>query len=61
MYFRCQRCGNVNKRKVFEINTVVDMKDKMNETSTEKTAEKKPILTERKEIVITSRDTDWCD
>ncbi|MBI4981226.1 hypothetical protein HZC30_06775 [Candidatus Woesearchaeota archaeon] len=62
LYFRCQRCGNVNKRKVFEINKVIDMKDVVNETaSSERVTEKKSSPPERKEIIITSRDTEWCD
>lgn len=71
LYFRCQRCGNVNKRKVFEINQVKDV-SKMDfnkkETSSERKEEPKKSYfseitekKERKEITITSRDTDWCD
>jgi hypothetical protein len=70
LYFRCQRCGNVNKRKVFEINQVKDV-SKMDldkkETSNERSEPKKSYFSEitekkeRKEITITSRDTEWCD
>lgn len=65
LYFRCPKCGNVNKRKVFEINKVVDVSNPANIPAEKTTGnihvEKKPVLTERKEITITSRDTEWCD
>ena len=28
IYFNCLRCGNINKRKVFEINQIVDINQK---------------------------------
>ncbi|MFA6461848.1 MAG: hypothetical protein WCV90_06290 [Candidatus Woesearchaeota archaeon] len=69
LYFRCARCGNVNKRKVFEMNQVKDVsqidfdkpsletKEQPKKSYFSEITEKK----ERKEITITSRDTDWCD
>lgn len=69
LYFRCARCGNVNKRKVFEMNVIKDVSkiDFDKPSSETKEQPKKGYLSEisekkeRKEITITSRDTDWCD
>ncbi|MFH0701573.1 MAG: hypothetical protein V2A62_04000 [Candidatus Woesearchaeota archaeon] len=67
LYFRCQKCGNVNKKKIFEINQVKDVskidfdkEENKTESGTVKKQQKK-IYSEPKEITITSRDTDWCD
>ncbi|MEK6938371.1 MAG: hypothetical protein AABX04_04975 [Nanoarchaeota archaeon] len=70
LYFRCLKCGNVNKKKVFEINQVKDVskidfdKEEKTEFRTERKEPSKRVYeekSERKEITITSRDTDWCD
>jgi uncharacterized C2H2 Zn-finger protein len=67
LYFRCQRCGNVNKKKVFEINVVKDVSgtdfDNPSAQSTSKSSTNRAEEPHQKpkEITITSRDTDWCD
>ncbi len=62
LYFHCPKCGNVNKRKVFEINVVKDVSG--TNFDNPKTSSAKRIEEPRREpqeITITSRDTDWCD
>ena len=63
LYFRCPKCGNVNKRKVFEINVVRDVSGTNfdNPVSTSSTKRAEEPRREPREITITSRDTDWCD
>jgi len=73
LYFRCQKCGNVNKKKVFEINQVKDVsKMDFDKESKKEVYEKKPEAKkgyfseitekkERKEITVNSNDPEWFD
>jgi len=58
MYFHCPRCGNVNKRKVFEINTVKEVNSNNNSEVKER-AEPIKNNSQPKEITITSKDAEW--
>lgn len=62
LFFICQKCGIVNKRKAFEVNTVKEFHETETEVSARELKEKK-ITAEpspsRREITIDTNDVEW--
>jgi hypothetical protein len=65
LYFLCQRCGIVNRRKAFETNTVKEFHETENEASVrvfkeekqEQKINREPTI--RREITIDTNDVEW--
>ena len=65
LFFICQKCGIVNKRKASEVNTVKEFHESETEASVREVKEKKQEQkinsepTIRREITIDTNDVEW--
>jgi ribosomal protein L37AE/L43A len=61
LFFICSKCGIINKRKAFEVNTVKEFHETENEKSVKELKEnaRKEEPTVRKEITIDTNDVEW--
>ncbi len=57
-YFRCMKCGNRSFKKVMENAQAIIAKK---ETGTRLPMEKKEMIKQRREIIITTKDVEWFD